>query len=168
MSVVLSGCAMPAPIQLNETESQKYCTVSQFYFLGEMGFPAKSENCQSEIREKLISSYDEGRLLYHKKRRADELKKEIEDAKKDKSFLADVNRASALVRGQSPTQMQDEELIKVKSEIETMIKEAPDSREYCDYEMKRKNTAKQMIPSFVLNLSPEVAAEMSGCSRIVR
>lgn len=165
----LVGCAIPHHTSpMNEAEKEKYCTVARFYFMGEMGYPANSETCRAESREKLIASYDEGRLLFRKKERVAQLKKEIEEMKKDRSFLADVGRASALVRGESPTQTQEAELRKVNFEIDAMIKTAPDSREYCEHEMTRKNAAKQMIPSFVLNLSPEVATEMSGCSRIVR
>lgn len=161
------GC-VTLPVEMSETDKQTYCSVSQFYFLGEMGFPAKLENCSPERKVELLTAYDDGRILYHKKKRATELRKEISDMNEDNSVIADLSRIKTVFGGDAPTRKKEVELQKVESEIEETIKNAPDSAEYCKYEMAQKNQAKNVIPTFLLNMSAETKMTLNACSRIIR
>lgn len=163
----LQGCTTP-PIATPEANNEEYCTISQFYFLGEMGFPAKSESCPVEKRSELTSAYDHGRILYGKKQRAAELRKQIAEIEDDNSVVADISRASALLGGNGPTHKKEVELQKVQGDIEEMVKSAPDSAQYCAYEMAQKDQAKKLIPAFLLNMSTEAKMSLSGCSRLIR
>lgn len=172
MAMALPGCAsIPSmdPVVANkEADKEKYCTRSQFYFLGEMGFPAKVENCEPEKKKELVAAYDDGQILFNKKKRAEHLRREIQKDEDDNTLVADVGRVVSIMGVDTPAQKRERELVKVDGEIAEIVKTAPDSVEYCEFEIAQKNQAKKFVPDFLLNMSPDARLALDGCSRIIR
>lgn len=146
---------------------KKYCTISHFFFRGEMGWGVQSNKCPKDLQNKLGKAFDQGKRLYNNKQRAQELEKQIGQIQNDKSFVADIGRAKNLLGGDSPTKNQEAELVALRKEIQIAEENSPDAAEFCEHEMQGKQQAQKMIPSFILNMSGKAEA-FNGCSRSVK
>lgn len=161
--VLFSCSSAEQPVQTAELKPD-YCTVSHFFFRAEMGWTIQNEACPVDKRAELNAAYDEGRILFHKKSRAQQLRKQIEEMENDNSFAADIGR----VFGSTSKLERERELASVELEIDQLIQKAPDSAEYCAYEEEQKAKVRAFVPNFMLGMSSEIAQGLNGCSRTVR
>ncbi len=146
----------------------QYCTESHFYFEGEMGWPVKLENCANVNKENLSKAFDNGRVHLNTKNQVHYLGKRIETINNDKSFVADLGKVKQLFGGDSRDKPEQDELIRLKSKLVQLEKDAPDSKEYCEYEKKRIDLVKTILPSSLISLSDNFQNTLSGCSRLIR
>ena len=165
--LLLVGCASN---MTKNPENRKallsYCTVSHFYFLGEINSAMAVRACPEPQWPELSQAYLDGEKLYALRNQRASLQKEIQAANADHSFVADIRRLTAVVNGISPTAQQEQELREVLVQIKDLEKKAPDSAEFCEVEMKQKAAIKKIVPVFIQTLSDEEArTQMDTCSR---